>query len=112
MTEKRVKVRGLGSLAGGAAGGISPGEVKEIPVSLAENEDGTGWVQTGMAKYVDGDYETAEDPGDVETTEAGADREWELKTSPEEYIERYGDQDDVSDTVAERLQLAKQILNN
>lgn len=106
-----VKVRGIEALAGGEHGGIRPGEVKDIPKSLAENDRGTGWVQTGAAEYVNDDYETAEDMPDAEeAVEGGDDLEWPLQTAPADYIERYEDRDDYSDSVAERLELARKLV--
>lgn len=106
-----VKVRGIEALAGGEHGGIRPGEVKDIPKSLAENDRGTGWVQTGAAEYVD-EHETAESVPDAEEAVEGEDDlEWPLQTAPADYIERYEGRDDYSDSVAERLELARKLVN-
>ncbi len=111
-SEETVKVRGLRSLAGGEHGGIQPGEVKEIPASLAENGAGTGWVQTGAVEYVGSDYETTESQETVETTVSEEEREeWPLQTSPAEYLERYGGEEDVSETVENRLDLARELVS-
>jgi len=114
------KVKITASIAGGDADGLGVGDVAVIPDQLAENDAGTGWVQSGVAEYYDGseevkktiEYETTSDEsegGEVETTTDQYD-EWDLQTSPKDYVDRYGDEEDVSETVENRLELARKLI--
>lgn len=107
-----MKIEILESRVGEYSG--DPGDIKDWPERVARS-----WIEAGAARPVgDGfeevtDKEPAEEVVDRDSREEAVQpsEEWELKTSPEQYLKRYEDREEVSEKVRKRLELAEKLVS-